>query len=219
MKTLQATFLALTLSLPMFAQTIELGMGYGYAHLTGPEQYVNPISNRGYGFTEAHPLLATVRFSRPNNPVALSVSGTYQRLSGRGAIYLIDYLENSNLLPGQIENDLSLWSVSFGGDWTPTSFHHSPHLSLELIFSSMGDLSTTTGYRGGDIHQLKTGSIQCGAAFGAGFNFPLAFGMAIRVDAKYILYGMFARPIGEKSLNSAQVGGTFVLPIWSSQVD
>ena len=220
MKTLLTTLLTLTFTLPVFARTVEIGIGYGYTHFTGPERYVNSISNLGYGFTEARPVLATVRFSSPNHPVAVSLSGSYQKLSGRGAINVIyHYLDNSNLLPGQVENECSMWSVSFGSDWTPTRLHHSPHLLLELLFSSVGDLFTTTGYPGGDLYQIKTGSIQCGVAFGAGFNFPLVFGTAIRLDAKYISYGVFARPIGEKSVSSTQVAGTFIFPLWSSQVE
>ncbi len=218
MKKILVVFFTLTLSLSTMAQKLEIGIGYGYSQITAPEQYVKSVSNLGYGFTKAYPILAAIRFSRPDNPLSFSLSTVYQKLTGRGAI-VVFYSGNSNLFPGQMENEFSLWSIALGADWTIVKSTRAPHLLLEFLFSSMSDLSTITGTPEGDLHQMKSGSIQNGVAFGGGFNFPLGFGTEVRLDARYILYGLFGRPTGEKSVNSVQLTGLFTFPIWSSQTE
>ena len=219
MKQILAVFFTVVLSFPTLAQNVEIGIGYGYTHFTAPEEYVNPVSNLGYGFTNAHPILATIRFSRPHNPISFSISTVYQVLTGRGTI-VVYYGGSSNLPLDESEYECSLWSLSLGADWTIVKSNIAPHLSLEYLFSSMSELSITTRTLEGNFHhQVKTGSIQRGLAFGGGFKFPLVFSTAIRLDARYILYGLFNRPTGEKSLNSVQLTGTYTFPIWFSQTE
>ena len=208
-------------SLPSSAQKLEVGIGFGYTHFTAPDKYVNPISKDGYGFTEAHPILVTIRYSRHDAPLSFSLTGIFQKLYGRGMETVI-HSESANLRPDEVENNLSLWSVSLGTDWNITKAKYAPHLSLEYLISSMGDLSRTIGTPQGDYkdyNKWKTGSIQSGLGCGVGFNIPLLFDTALRLDARYIFYGLFGRPTGEHSVNSVQFTGIFILPIWSSQAE
>jgi len=204
----------IVISLPVSAQNIDVGVGYGNSYFTAPEKYVNEVYNHGYGFSDSHPFTGTVFYSIPNKPVSLFASTVYQKLYGRGFLP-IAFLDNSNLLPGEVENKSSLWSLSFGAELAFVKLHSSPFLSGEILLSKMENISITQGASNGNINKQTSGVVRSGIAVGGGFNLSVFNGIMIKINGKYNLYGLFSRPADEQSVNSVQLLGMITFPLYS----
>lgn len=202
------------MTLPALAQRIEIGIGGGYAQITGPTSYTNATSNLGYGFVASSPVTAIARYTSRDERISFFSSVAYMRLLGKG--FLPPHLDDiASLLPWEIENKTTIWSASLGIQWPVFASGPTPLLSTELLISSLGEISTTRGTYQGDIEASVPGGIRYGVSVGAGFRIPLLLQTALDIDAKYVSHSLFGRPGGERSVNSVQILGSLVVTIWS----
>ncbi len=188
--TIIAVFIIAALSIN--AQGFKLGVTGGLNLLQSPDILTKDISEGGVGFGSGYQFGVKGKFSLPIIPLKVVGFVSYSKFSSDGS------LNNQN-----IENEWSIVTVGFGGEWSLVPGPISPYLALDILYNRFGEKTqkNTTN----NTEMKDDGVSRSGVGIGGGIDVTILPKIDLDLSARYNLNNLVGKEDGEENINSLSV--------------
>jgi opacity protein-like surface antigen len=189
----------------VYAQHLRVGAGPGLSFIDSPDFYTQDVSTGGLGFNVELNVAAAAKLELQDFPVCLTTRVQYTWMTGSGTVQN-DQLYGSS---GDYATFADILVAGFGAEWviSPTSL--SPHLSTEILFTGVGQVSYANSPSGLSPSFLKNASMRIGFAVGAGLEYSFTSRLTGDLHTRYNWNTLFGRAAGQENFNTLDLA--FVL--------
>jgi hypothetical protein len=170
------------------AQLFQFGLGGGITQVLAPEQYTNPVSDGGYGFSTEYNFGVVAKLGLPALPLTPKAYFLYHVLYGTG-----DY-NNVNGL--EYDQTISELGVGIEYEFIPVPAGISPYVALDIAYNSFSALEM-------DASEVpNTQANRFGFGLGVGSEFSIIPVIDIDVYATYKMFNLIGKEDGEENVTA-----------------
>jgi opacity protein-like surface antigen len=183
------------------SQHLRLGAEAGLSFVDMPDYYTEDVSSGGLGFNVELHSGVLGKLELPGFPVAFTARVQYTWMTGSGNV-VSDQLYAS---AGSYSTFQDILVVGAGVEWVVSHIAVSPHISTEILFAEVGQISFSSASSGSPSSFLKNPSTRVGFALGAGLEHSLSPSLNTDLHVRYNWNRLFGRAPDEGDLNTLDV--------------
>jgi len=192
MKTLRTVVLSViilfAISSSASAQLFQFGLGGGITQVLAPEQYTNPVSDGGFGFSTEYNVGVVAKLGLPVVPITPKAYFFYHSLNGTG-----DY----NNVNG-IEYSQTISELGIGAEYNfiPVPAGFDPYIALDIAYNSFSALEMDAT----EVPNTKVNRF--GGGIGVGTEISLIPMINLDVYASYKMFNLIGKEDGEENVTA-----------------